>query len=313
MTTGELWYYLENGQQSAPVTREQILARARSGALSPDDLVWTDGMADWAPLKTAIPDATHGAPIPSGQTSPLATPVESAETKPGRARMTAGMIFEIVLAALGALMLGGIIVETIWGMRVHDFSNKPYLNWILTAAALILVAYWRRERRLKRETGAATGFADRHGKWARNVAAGAIGAGILFTATCWSTINEDIYLRSQGYGGSASRGSAAAPLTARSAALKSDLRNLATAEEMFFADSSHYATRLDLLQFTPATGDKIRITGADAAKWGAVATYGDDASKGCAIWTSTTDAPNVTTPRGAHPPRMMEPLCDPGI
>lgn len=44
-----LW---ENGQQLGPFTQEAVRGMATTGAINPETcLYWTDGMADWAPLK----------------------------------------------------------------------------------------------------------------------------------------------------------------------------------------------------------------------------------------------------------------------
>ncbi len=43
------WYYARGGQQSGPVTFEQLGELARSGGLHPKDLVWTSTMKDWTP------------------------------------------------------------------------------------------------------------------------------------------------------------------------------------------------------------------------------------------------------------------------
>jgi hypothetical protein len=44
------WYYTLNGQQQpTPVSSVQLKQIATSGQLKPDDLVWQEGMANWAP------------------------------------------------------------------------------------------------------------------------------------------------------------------------------------------------------------------------------------------------------------------------
>lgn len=43
------------------------------------------------------------------------------------------------------------------------------------------------------------------------------------------------------------------------AAMKSDLRNLATAQEAFFYDSAYYTTSLPRLNFQPSTGVSLTI------------------------------------------------------
>lgn len=43
------WHYSSNGQQYGPVTSDDLRELALDGDLLPDDLVWREGMADWAP------------------------------------------------------------------------------------------------------------------------------------------------------------------------------------------------------------------------------------------------------------------------
>ncbi len=56
------------------------------------------------------------------------------------------------------------------------------------------------------------------------------------------------------------------------ASMKSDLRNLATAEEAYFYDYATYATSLaSLVQFAPSTGTTVTINQATMAGWSATA------------------------------------------
>lgn len=56
------------------------------------------------------------------------------------------------------------------------------------------------------------------------------------------------------------------------AAMKSDLRNLATAEEAYFYDNSTYATALSsLAAYSPSTGNTVTINQATASGWSATA------------------------------------------
>lgn len=43
------WHYIEQGQQCGPLTDDELRERVAAGALRPEDYVWTEGMADWAP------------------------------------------------------------------------------------------------------------------------------------------------------------------------------------------------------------------------------------------------------------------------
>jgi len=58
------WYFATNGQQSpTPVAFENLQRMAASGHLQPSDMVWTTGMAEWAPAST-IDGIFAAAPAP---------------------------------------------------------------------------------------------------------------------------------------------------------------------------------------------------------------------------------------------------------
>jgi type IV pilus assembly protein PilA len=88
------------------------------------------------------------------------------------------------------------------------------------------------------------------------------------------------------------------------AAMKSDLRNLVTAEEAFFADSTKYVTYdTSKLKFRPSTGvgDPVIVPG--AGYWSATITHSQIASPySCAIAINTTNALVATAGDG-------EPTC----
>jgi uncharacterized RDD family membrane protein YckC len=65
----QAWYYAKNDQQVGPVSRDELERRAGQGMVSPEDLVWTDGLADWQPFRTIFGGgvATVVAPAPSAQ------------------------------------------------------------------------------------------------------------------------------------------------------------------------------------------------------------------------------------------------------
>lgn len=46
------WFAHEGGEQGGPYTYALLNSRARQGSLSPDTLVWAEGMADWQPAGT---------------------------------------------------------------------------------------------------------------------------------------------------------------------------------------------------------------------------------------------------------------------
>ncbi len=72
------WYYALNGQQSGPVSEQQLMQLAAAGTIQAGTLIWRDGMADWQPLSVAMPAALAGgtltadAPQIGGVAVPLA-------------------------------------------------------------------------------------------------------------------------------------------------------------------------------------------------------------------------------------------------
>jgi hypothetical protein len=62
------WYYAQQGRQVGPVNTAYLSQLAASGQLQPTDLVWKEGMANWAPARAA---AGHLFPEPAAVRSPL--------------------------------------------------------------------------------------------------------------------------------------------------------------------------------------------------------------------------------------------------
>ena len=49
------WYYAKNNQQLGPVPEDELRRLLSTGALSPNDLVWREGMANWLPA-SSVPE-----------------------------------------------------------------------------------------------------------------------------------------------------------------------------------------------------------------------------------------------------------------
>jgi TM2 domain-containing membrane protein YozV len=69
MLSGQRWWYGKNGSESGPVDYATIQQLLVSGNLSPDDVVWTDGMTQWVPARHA-PGLTPFVTPPSPPSSP---------------------------------------------------------------------------------------------------------------------------------------------------------------------------------------------------------------------------------------------------
>lgn len=58
------WYYTKNGGQQGPIDGRELKEMARSGELKPRDLVWKEGMDDWAPASRISGLFDGGVPVP---------------------------------------------------------------------------------------------------------------------------------------------------------------------------------------------------------------------------------------------------------
>ena len=71
------------------------------------------------------------------------------------------------------------------------------------------------------------------------------------------------------------------------ASMKSDLKNLATAEEAYFYSNDTYTSSLSVLNFSSSPGVTITIREATAAGWSATATDPAAAVASCAVFYGT--------------------------
>ena len=77
------------------------------------------------------------------------------------------------------------------------------------------------------------------------------------------------------------------------AAVKSDLRNLAVAQESFFASNNAYSKDADSLQFRNTTGVTVDIVEASKTGWSATGTR--DGIKKCTYFYGTAAPPAATS------------------
>jgi type IV pilus assembly protein PilA len=85
------------------------------------------------------------------------------------------------------------------------------------------------------------------------------------------------------------------------AAMKSDLRNLVTAEESYFADSAAYATDTTKgMKFKPSSGVGMPTISIYAGAWLATNTHSQLTNFSCGIGVNTTN-PLVTTAGDGEP------------
>ena len=91
------------------------------------------------------------------------------------------------------------------------------------------------------------------------------------------------------------------------AALKSDLKNLSSQQEIYYSDHYSYTTSTTALGFVQSEGVRVAVGTGDSDGWSATATHaGLDSSEGCAIYYGTVGSP-PTTP--ASPTAPGEVAC----
>lgn len=82
------------------------------------------------------------------------------------------------------------------------------------------------------------------------------------------------------------------------AAMKSDLRNLTTAQESYFYDHGAYSPALDSLQFKPSHGDTLIVTEATPTGWSATSANPLSYPHFCALFMGNATAISPATTAG---------------
>jgi prepilin-type N-terminal cleavage/methylation domain-containing protein len=86
------------------------------------------------------------------------------------------------------------------------------------------------------------------------------------------------------------------------AVMKSDLRNLATAQEAYVADNGTYFNGVvpnTQLIYNPSSGVTVTITAGTTVGWAATASYPAGTSRTCAVFYGSATAPPPATSEGS--------------
>ncbi len=108
------WYLYKDGQQKGPFEWEELSRQAETGAIMPDDMIWTEGMIDWTEAKK-IKGLLADAPPPPDLQPEAAPPPPSTEYQTGdppdyqaaptRKKGKGGLVVLVIVLAL--VLLGG--------------------------------------------------------------------------------------------------------------------------------------------------------------------------------------------------------------
>lgn len=161
------WHYLKDNRPAGPVDDAALRRLARTGALTPESLVWREGLAEWIPLALAdLADeapaagegrvfcAECGRPRPPSEMIPWGSAWICADCKPA--------FFQKVRegAAVAAPVAGGSIYANFWLRVVAKLLDRLILTavsyLILIPAGLVFFALFAREiRKLEAQKNAA--------------------------------------------------------------------------------------------------------------------------------------------------------------
>jgi prepilin-type N-terminal cleavage/methylation domain-containing protein len=93
------------------------------------------------------------------------------------------------------------------------------------------------------------------------------------------------------------------------AAMKSDLKNLASQQEIYYSDTYSYTSAVTDLAFTNSDGVTVAFPAAPTSSgWAATAVHTALADDGCAIYYGTATAPSVGSP-AVTPTQPGQLLC----
>jgi hypothetical protein len=133
------WFYTQNGQQCGPVDFSQLQGLASSGSIHPNDLIWKQGMPNWAAAGTVtgVFGAAPSSPQPPPQAYAPPPPAQQGFPQPGgyplnypqiqQSSPHIGMaITSMVLSLIGLLCLGIITgpLGIIFGAIALSGMNK---------------------------------------------------------------------------------------------------------------------------------------------------------------------------------------------
>jgi uncharacterized RDD family membrane protein YckC len=156
----EIWIG-RDGERHGPYKEDDVRQWLRSGQVSPTDLAWYEGLADWQPLSVLFPDeATRAPTLANSYAAPIAprlpqTTSAALEDHAGFWKRVAAYILDaIVLYIPGLLiqkMMGGDAAEAAMKQAQLGAPGDPQVLWaslghyystMMPAILIITALYW---------------------------------------------------------------------------------------------------------------------------------------------------------------------------
>jgi len=101
------WFFAVGDQRHGPIPFDELQRKAGRGEVQPGTLIWSAGMADWAPARTVGGLAFPGAP--PGQSPGPADPFSQAPIAPYPTRTSGMAIASMVLGILWLYWVGSVL------------------------------------------------------------------------------------------------------------------------------------------------------------------------------------------------------------
>ena len=121
-----MWYYEQSGQRIGPVDEATMRGLIAARTISIDTLVWTNGMANWAPLQQT--QLAAGLPVP-----PPTPPTNPAQVQSINATITAK---DRVTYVLLAIFLGELGIHNFFA----GYTNRAILQLVACLVVIPLAA-----------------------------------------------------------------------------------------------------------------------------------------------------------------------------
>ena len=112
------WYYIKDGNKHGPTLETDLNLMALSGALLPNDLVWSSGMAGWVPahsIKSLFNKESNAASESLGP-PPLPPPLPFSQINSGKETFWERVckIFNVIVIILGSTIMITLVVFIGW-------------------------------------------------------------------------------------------------------------------------------------------------------------------------------------------------------
>ena len=149
----ERWFYARDGRRQGPVPRERLIDLARDGWLSPDDLVWSEGMPEWTPARSCdwlwggaftrtVNDLVEATLRPERQPRPIPHPLEERRPLVDWDRLEARHLLAVIGGFVAALGIAFTVIArtrfaltvTLIGLALLALGRQRESAWLLRQA-----------------------------------------------------------------------------------------------------------------------------------------------------------------------------------